>query len=38
MFDHFWDFNRLVEDGAPMQIGDHGFLPHFTIFLGLGFM
>jgi hypothetical protein len=24
MFDHFWDFDRLVEDGAPRRSGDHG--------------
>jgi hypothetical protein len=24
MFDHFWDFNRLVEDGAPKESGYHG--------------
>jgi hypothetical protein len=20
MFDHFWDFDRLVEDGAPGEV------------------
>jgi hypothetical protein len=24
VFDHFWDFDNLVEDGAPRQSGDHG--------------
>jgi hypothetical protein len=24
MFDHFWDFDRLVEDGAPRWSRDHG--------------
>jgi hypothetical protein len=24
VFDHFWDFDRLVEDGAPMQSRDRG--------------
>jgi hypothetical protein len=24
VFDHFWDFDRLVEDGAPRRSGDHG--------------
>jgi hypothetical protein len=24
MFDHFWDFDRLVEDGAPRRSGDRG--------------
>jgi hypothetical protein len=23
MFDHFWDFDRLVKDGGPRQSGDH---------------
>jgi hypothetical protein len=22
MFDHFWDFDRLFEDGAPRRSGD----------------
>jgi hypothetical protein len=38
MFDHFWDFDRLVEDGAPRRSGDHGISPPFAGFLGLGFM
>jgi hypothetical protein len=24
MFDHFWDFDRLVEDGVLRSSGDHG--------------
>ena len=24
MFDHFLDFDRLVEDGAPRRSSDHG--------------
>jgi hypothetical protein len=24
VFDHFWDFDRLVEDGVPRQSKDHG--------------
>jgi hypothetical protein len=24
MFDHFWDFDRLVEDGVPRRSEDHG--------------
>jgi hypothetical protein len=27
MFDLFWDFNRLVEDGAPKRSGDRGNSP-----------
>jgi hypothetical protein len=27
MFDHFWDFDRLFEDGAPRQSVDHMILP-----------
>jgi hypothetical protein len=38
MFDQFWDFDKLVEDKAPRQSGDHGIFPPFTGFLGLGFM
>jgi hypothetical protein len=26
MFDHFWEFDRLVEDRAPRRSGDHGIL------------
>jgi hypothetical protein len=38
MFDHFWDFDRLVEDEAPRRSGDRGISPPFMGFLGLGFM
>jgi hypothetical protein len=38
MFDHFWDFDRMVEDEAPRLSGYHGISPPFDIFLGLGFM
>jgi hypothetical protein len=24
VFDHFWDFDRLVEDGAPRRSRDRG--------------
>jgi hypothetical protein len=24
VFDHFWDFDRLVEDGVPRRSGDRG--------------
>jgi hypothetical protein len=37
MFDHFWDFNRLVEDGAPGKVdimGSHHLLQKFWV-LGL---
>jgi hypothetical protein len=34
MFDHFWDFDRLVEDGAPRRSGDRGIPPPFAGFLG----
>jgi len=27
MFDHFQDFNKMVEEGTPRQGGDHGILP-----------
>jgi hypothetical protein len=27
VLDHFWDFDRLVEDEAPRQSGDHGISP-----------
>jgi hypothetical protein len=38
MFDHFWDFDRLVEDGAPGEAEIAGSRPLFVGFLGLGFM
>jgi hypothetical protein len=34
VFDHFWDFDRLVEDGAPRKSGDRGISPIFVGFLG----
>jgi hypothetical protein len=33
MFDHFLDFDMLVEDGAPRRSGDHGISPPFAGFL-----
>ena len=27
VFDHFWDFERLVKDGAPRKSKDHGISP-----------
>jgi hypothetical protein len=36
--EHFWDFDRLVEDGVPGRSGDHGISLLFAGFLGLGFM
>jgi hypothetical protein len=38
MFDHFWDFDRLVEDGAPRQTGDREISPFLWDFWDLGFM
>jgi hypothetical protein len=32
MFDHFWDFDRLVEDRAPRQSRDHGISPFLRDF------
>jgi hypothetical protein len=34
MFDHFWDFDRLVEDGAPRRSRRSRDLTHFVGFLG----
>jgi hypothetical protein len=34
VFDHFWDFDRLVEDRAPRRSGDHGISPILQGFLG----
>jgi hypothetical protein len=34
MFDHFWDFDRMVEDGVPKQSGDCKISPPFAGFLG----
>jgi hypothetical protein len=38
MFDHFWDFDRLVEDGAPRRSGDPRVSPILRVFWVLGFM
>jgi hypothetical protein len=39
MFDHFWDFDRLVEDKAPKaEVEIAGSHPLLQGFLGLGFM
>jgi hypothetical protein len=32
MFDHFWDFDRLVEDGAPRRSEDRGISPFLCAF------
>jgi len=29
VFDHFWDFDRLVEDRVPRRSRDHEISPHF---------
>jgi len=34
MFDHFWDFDKLVKDEAPRRSGDRGISPPFARFLG----
>jgi hypothetical protein len=34
VFDHFWDFDRLVEDGAPRRSKDREDLSLFAGFLG----
>jgi hypothetical protein len=34
VFDHFLDFDKLVEDGAPRRSRDRGILPPFVGFLG----
>jgi hypothetical protein len=34
MFNHFWDFDRLVEDGAPRRSGYRGISPLFAGVLG----
>jgi hypothetical protein len=33
--DHFWDFDRLVEDGAPGKLEITGSHPIFVGFLGV---
>jgi hypothetical protein len=38
MFDHFWDFDRLVEGGAQVKVEIVGSWPLFRVVLGLGFM
>jgi hypothetical protein len=38
MFDHFWDFDRLVEGRAQGKAEIMGSRPLFREFLGLGFM
>jgi hypothetical protein len=34
VFDHFWDFDRLVEDRAPRRSRYRGISPPFAGFLG----
>jgi hypothetical protein len=34
VFDHFWDFDRLVEDEEHRRSGDRGISPIFVGFLG----
>jgi hypothetical protein len=38
VFDHFWDFERLVEDEAPREAKIMGSHPILWAFLGLVFM
>jgi hypothetical protein len=38
MFDQFWDFDRLIEDGAPGEAEIAGSCPPFADFFGFGFM
>jgi hypothetical protein len=38
MFDHIWDFDRLVEGRAQGESKIAGSHPLFRDFLGLGFM
>jgi hypothetical protein len=38
MFDHFWDFNRLVEGGVQGKAEIAGSHPLLREFLGLGFL
>jgi hypothetical protein len=35
VFYHFWDFDRLVEDGAPRRSRDCGISHPFVRFLGI---
>jgi hypothetical protein len=32
VFDHFWDFDRLVEDGAPKRSEDRKISPFLRVF------
>jgi hypothetical protein len=36
IFDHFWDFDRLVKDEAPMRSGDRGISPILRDFWDFG--
>jgi hypothetical protein len=40
VFDHFWDFDSLVEDVMPRRSGDHGISPILRAFrvhvMGMG--
>jgi hypothetical protein len=38
MFDHFWDFNKLVEDRELGEADIAGYRPLFRALMGLGFM
>jgi hypothetical protein len=38
VFDHFWDFDKLVEDGAPRRGRDCVISPFLQDFWVLGFM
>jgi hypothetical protein len=38
MFDLFWDFDRLVEGGAEVEVEISRYRPLFRELLGLGFM
>jgi hypothetical protein len=38
VFDHFWDFERLVEDGVPRRSGYRGISLILRDFWVLGFM
>jgi hypothetical protein len=32
MFDHFWDLDKMVEDGVPRRGKDHGISPFLWVF------
>jgi hypothetical protein len=34
VFDHFWNFDRLVKDGAPRRTEDRGISPTFCGLFG----